>query len=382
MSCCLHRRACVCSMALTHTPPHAGHGRLQGRPAPRHLVKPSDAPRVGTALNDPAAAQRAGDAVVAYASKPQGRRRGTAAGGARGTCGRARVFLALRVGWCQPGPVSTARGGAGPSCAFGRGHRPTTAPGLRNRVTIASTPCPSSLDEDGALLGVRPRRRRSGGCDALDERRLPAPLRRGGATTTRDAAPIDAAFGGGGAERHGRRLARQRRTSWGWSATNSTRSRPSVLGARRRAVDDLQERAIHGHRASRRLRVQGDAQQPGAWRKLAPWCYTGSTSLQRCGSPGRGRADDDVMGALDEAELAVLVAVLAAERALGGLDRLLGARVEVLRVALGLLEEDLAELAAQHAERSVDVHRAAARVEERLAICWSPSSFSSSAATS
>ena len=27
----LHRRACVCSMALTH-PPHAGHGRLQGRP--------------------------------------------------------------------------------------------------------------------------------------------------------------------------------------------------------------------------------------------------------------------------------------------------------------------------------------------------------------
>ena len=83
--------------------------------------------------------------------------------------------------------------------------------------------------------------------------------------------------------------------------------------------------------------------------------------MSRCvsgrGAGGRRR--------LDEAELAVLVAVLAAERALGGLDGLLGARVEVLRVALGLLEEDLAELAAQHAERSVDVHRAAARVEER-----------------
>ena len=44
---------------------------------------------------------------------------------------------------------------------------------------------------------------------------------------------------------------------------------------------------------------------------------------------------------LDEAQLAALVAVLAAERALGGLHGLLGARVEVLRVALGLLEETL-----------------------------------------
>ena len=75
--------------------------------------------------------------------------------------------------------------------------------------------------------------------------------------------------------------------------------------------------------------------------------------MSRCvsgrGAGGRRR--------LDEAELAVLVAVLAAERALGGLHRLLGARVEVRRVALRFLEEDLAQFAAQHAERAVDVHR-------------------------
>ena len=50
----------------------------------------------------------------------------------------------------------------------------------------------------------------------------------------------------------------------------------------------------------------------------------------RFGSGGDGRRR------LDEAELAVLVAVLAAERALRGLDGLLGARVEVRRVAFGL----------------------------------------------
>ena len=61
------------------------------------------------------------------------------------------------------------------------------------------------------------------------------------------------------------------------------------------------------------------------------WCYTGSMS--RCVFRVGGRADDNW---LDEAELAVLVAVLAAERALGGLDRLLGPRVEVRRVAFGL----------------------------------------------
>merc|ERR1719263_827458 len=78
------------------------------------------------------------------------------------------------------------------------------------------------------------------------------------------------------------------------------------------------------------------------------WCYTRGF--------GSGAARADEISTLDEAELAVLVAVLAAERALRGLDGLLGPRVEVRRVALGLLEEDLAELAAEHAERAVDVH--------------------------
>merc|ERR1712144_189541 len=88
------------------------------------------------------------------------------------------------------------------------------------------------------------------------------------------------------------------------------------------------------------------------------WCYTGEHVAMRFGSGGDGRRR------LDEAELAVLVAVLAAERALRGLDRLLGARVEVRRVALGLLEEDLAELAREHAERAVDVHRRRAGVQQ------------------
>merc|ERR1719263_1149012 len=86
------------------------------------------------------------------------------------------------------------------------------------------------------------------------------------------------------------------------------------------------------------------------------WCYT--RGFGSGGGAGGRRAT------LDEAELAVLVAVLAAERALGGLDRLLGPRVEVRRVALGLLEEDLAELAREHAERAVDVHGRRAGVQQ------------------
>jgi len=63
------------------------------------VVKPSDAPRVGTALNDANAALRAGDAVAYAAAKLAAERLLAALAHVRPrTC-----FLALRVGWCQPG---------------------------------------------------------------------------------------------------------------------------------------------------------------------------------------------------------------------------------------------------------------------------------------
>ena len=84
-------------MALTHPRTQVMGGYKDDR---RHgTVKPSDAPRVGTALNDPAAAQRAGDAVAYAAAKLAAERLLAALAHVRPRT----VFLALRVGWCQPG---------------------------------------------------------------------------------------------------------------------------------------------------------------------------------------------------------------------------------------------------------------------------------------
>ena len=135
----------------------------------RHgTVKPSDAPRVGTALNDPAAAQRAGDAVAYAAAKLAAERLLAALAHVRPRT----VFLALRVGWCQPGinsPRTIGASGVPPafetagaasveedsgddawfrgmwlsnatSCASSARRRCLTA--CRGRVFIASTPCP------------------------------------------------------------------------------------------------------------------------------------------------------------------------------------------------------------------------------------------------
>jgi len=65
-------------------------------------VTPSDPPRVGTHLNDDKAAQRAGNAVAYAAAKLAAERLLAALAPVRPKT----VFLALRVGWCQPGANS------------------------------------------------------------------------------------------------------------------------------------------------------------------------------------------------------------------------------------------------------------------------------------
>lgn len=65
-------------------------------------VTPSDPPRVGTHLNDDKAAHRAGDAVAYAAAKLAAERLLAALAPVRPRT----VFLALRVGWCQPGANS------------------------------------------------------------------------------------------------------------------------------------------------------------------------------------------------------------------------------------------------------------------------------------
>ena len=106
---------------------------------------------VGTALNDPAAAQRAGDAVAYAAAKLAAERLLAALAHVRPRT----VFLALRVGWCQPG-INSPRtiGASGVPPAF-------------------ETAGAASVEEDsGDDAWFR-------GCGS--RRRLPAPLRRGGA---------------------------------------------------------------------------------------------------------------------------------------------------------------------------------------------------------
>lgn len=71
---------------------------------------PSDAPRCGTALNDAGAAARSGDAIPYAAAKlaAEETARALAAAFPRTT------FLALRIGWCQPGanlPATLSAGG-------------------------------------------------------------------------------------------------------------------------------------------------------------------------------------------------------------------------------------------------------------------------------
>ena len=157
----------------------------------RHgTVKPSDAPRVGTALNDPAAAQRAGDAVAYAAAKLAAERLLAALAAVRPRT----VFLALRVGWCQPGinsprtigasgvPPAFETAGAAASVkddshddAWFRGMwlsngdflRLFGAAALSDSVPRSGYHCVNamsantnarwSLDETEALLGVRPR---------------------------------------------------------------------------------------------------------------------------------------------------------------------------------------------------------------------------------
>ena len=157
----------------------------------RHgTVKPSDAPRVGTALNDPAAAQRAGDAVAYAAAKLAAERLLAALAHVRPRT----VFLALRVGWCQPGinsprtigasgvPPAFETAGAAASVeddshddAWFRGMwlsngdflRLFGAAALSDSVPRSGYHCVNamsantnarwSLDETEALLGVRPR---------------------------------------------------------------------------------------------------------------------------------------------------------------------------------------------------------------------------------
>ena len=153
-------------------------------------VRPSDAPRVGTALNDPAAAQRAGDAVAYAAAKLAAERLLAALAHVRPRT----VFLALRVGWCQPGinsprtigasgvPPAFETAGAAASVkddshddAWFRGMwlsnqdflRLFGAAALSDSVPRSGYHCVNamssntnarwSLDETEALLGVRPR---------------------------------------------------------------------------------------------------------------------------------------------------------------------------------------------------------------------------------
>ena len=154
------------------------------------VVKPSDAPRVGTALNDPAAAQRAGDAVAYAAAKLAAERLLAALAHVRPRT----VFLALRVGWCQPGinsprtigasgvPPAFETAGAAASVkddshddAWFRGMWLSNQDFLRLfgaavlsdsvprsgyhcvNAMSANTNARWSLDETEALLGVRPR---------------------------------------------------------------------------------------------------------------------------------------------------------------------------------------------------------------------------------
>ena len=168
----------------------------------RHgTVKPSDAPRVGTALNDPAAAQRAGDAVAYAAAKLAAERLLAALAHVRPRT----VFLALRVGWCQPGinsprtigasgvPPAFETAGAAASVkddshddAWFRGMwlsnqdflRLFGAAALSDSVPRSGYHCVNamssnanarwSLDETEALLGVRPRDDAASYRDAID----------------------------------------------------------------------------------------------------------------------------------------------------------------------------------------------------------------------
>ena len=226
-------------MALTHPRTQVMGGYKDDR---RHgTVKPSDAPRVGTALNDPAAAQRAGDAVAYAAAKLAAERLLAALAHVRPRT----VFLALRVGWCQPGinsprtigasgvPPAFETAGAAASVkddshddAWFRGMwlsnqdflRLFGAAALSDSVPRSGYHCVNamsantnarwSLDETEALLGVRPRddaRAAQRAADDNDERALQDELV--AAVTSKDVddgaamAAIDAAFGGGGAER-------------------------------------------------------------------------------------------------------------------------------------------------------------------------------------
>jgi len=151
------------------------------------LVRPSDPPRVGTALNDPAALAKSGDAVAYAAAKLAAERLWRALAAARPGAS----FVALRVGWCQPGANSpatlcasgcppqfqTAAGGAIADEAaderwfkgmwlsngdFARVFRaalfsPTVPPGysVANAMS-ANAGARWSLDETEELLGVRP----------------------------------------------------------------------------------------------------------------------------------------------------------------------------------------------------------------------------------
>ena len=175
-------------MALTHPRTQVMGGYKDDR---RHgTVKPSDAPRVGTALNDPAAAQRAGDAIAYAAAKLAAERLLAALAHVRPRT----VFLALRVGWCQPGinsprtigasgvPPAFETAGAAASVeedsgddAWFRGMwlsnqdflRLFGAAALSDSVPRSGYHCVNamssntnarwSLDETEALLGVRPR---------------------------------------------------------------------------------------------------------------------------------------------------------------------------------------------------------------------------------
>lgn len=66
------------------------------------LVRPTDAPRVGTALNDEVAAKQSGDAVAYAAAKLSAEELCRSLADTTTKT----AFLALRIGWCQPGANS------------------------------------------------------------------------------------------------------------------------------------------------------------------------------------------------------------------------------------------------------------------------------------